>query len=56
MSRREKVAVVAGLTLLLASLLPVLPDPFYHQERVSFWTWLGREILELRYGEKRRLK
>ena len=55
-SKREKIAVVAGTGLLLLSLLPVLPDPFYHVEKVSFWTWLGREIYELRYGEKRRIR
>ena len=57
LSNREKVAVVVGSGLLLASIfLPVFRDPFYHEEKVDFWTWLGREIWELRFGEKRRIR
>lgn len=37
---------------LVAAWIPIFPDPFYHEERVSFWVWLQREIYELFYGEK----
>lgn len=35
--------------------LPIHLDPFYHQERVSFYEWLRREIYELQYGEQAKL-
>lgn len=57
MSSKEKIVVVAGTSLLLVSVfLPVFSDPFYHEEKVDFWTWVGRELYELVYGEKKRAK
>jgi hypothetical protein len=41
-----------GVFLLFVSLLPILPDPYWHQERVNFWIWLIREIDELLHGER----
>jgi len=57
LSSKEKIVVVAGTSLLLVSVfLPVFSDPFYHEEKVDFWTWVGRELYELVYGEKKRAK
>jgi len=56
-SCKEKIAVITAAGLLISSVfLPVFPDPFYHIEKVNFWTWLGREIEELRTGERKRLR
>ena len=46
----KKKAVVLGLVV--ASLLPILSDPFFHEEKVNFWVWLTREFEEILTGEK----
>ena len=52
MEKKEKaVMVLVGGGLLVLSFLPVLPDPYYHEEKVCFWVWVQREIDELRHGE-----
>ena len=42
------------LLVILAILgsLQVWEDPYYHKEKVNFWTFLYREGLELVKGEK----
>jgi len=52
-SCKEKIIIMGGIGLFLSSFLPVFPDPYYHREKVDFWTWLGREINESRTGERR---
>lgn len=46
-----KISTEVFILLTIGSFLPVLPDPFYHVERVNFWIWLYRELWELQHGE-----
>jgi len=44
---------VGGLLLFLGFLLlPIMPDPYYHEENVPLIVWVGREINEIIYGER----
>jgi hypothetical protein len=45
---------VVGLLLFLfvLSVFDLLVDPYFHRERVNFWTWLKRELIEEVEGEK----
>lgn len=43
------------LSAFVVSWVPIVPEPFYHEERVSIWEWLRREIFELIYGEKAKM-
>ena len=36
----------------VAFTIPILPDPYYHETKVTFAEWLKREIDELLHGEK----
>jgi hypothetical protein len=47
---------ILGVVGLFASFLPILPDPYFHVERVNFWEWAIREINEVLYGERARLR
>jgi len=40
------------LVILVVSVHDLLADPYYHKERVNFWTWCKRELTELKEGEK----
>lgn len=56
MEKRTKyILISAGAGLLVASWLPIFPDPFYHQDKICFWEWLRREIYEVLYGERAKL-
>jgi hypothetical protein len=49
----ERIALLLGLGFVgFLSLQPIFPDPYYHKEKVNFWTWAYREIDELLHGEK----
>ena len=48
---RRRIIVVV-VVLLILSFLPVIPEPYYHEDRVCFWVWLWREIDELQHGER----
>ena len=52
---RESLTVLGGGMLLL-SFLPIMRDPYYHIEHVTFWEWLMREIDEVLTGEHARLR
>ena len=52
---REALIVLGGGALLL-SFFPIIPEPYYHIERVNFWEWLMREIEEVLTGERARLR
>ena len=51
---KEALLVLGGGGLLL-SFLPVIPEPYYHVDRVNFWEWLIRELQEVLTGERARL-
>lgn len=38
--------------VILWGLIPAWPDPWWHQQRLPFWVWLGRELEELQQGER----
>lgn len=40
------------IALFLIGWLPIHLEPYYHQNRVSFFEWLRREVYEVIYGEK----
>lgn len=40
------------LALLVVSVLPLFEDPYIHRNKVDFWLWLKRELVELKEGEK----
>ena len=42
--------VTAGV--LAAVLLPIMPDPYYHKERMPLLLWIAREIEEFYTGER----
>lgn len=46
------VFVVMVVLVLSVTLLPIIPDPYYHEELVCFWEWLWREIDEQLWGER----
>jgi hypothetical protein len=44
--RKEDVIVGLVLVLLVLSVFDLLNDPYFHREKVNFWTWAKREIWE----------
>lgn len=57
MNKKDKEAVIVlGAGALLLSFAPIIPEPYYHVERVNFWEWLMREIEEVLTGERARLR
>ena len=48
----KDVAIAFFLVLLVVSILPLFEDPYFHRSKVDFWTWLKRELVELKEGEK----
>ena len=48
---KKKIYLIVGGVLVVVSFIPILPDPYYHKERVNFWVWCWREIDELLHGE-----
>lgn len=51
MTKYLLIALVFGFLLLL-SILPFFQDPYEHRQKMNFWQWSLREILELMHGEK----
>jgi len=49
---KKKTTLFLFLVLGLLSLIPMFPDPFYHEQKVNFWVWIYREVQELLHGEK----
>lgn len=51
---KNKVLIVLAVGLLIVGILSlsIFSDPYYHKEKVSFWTWLQREIDEELHGER----
>lgn len=42
-----------AITLIGLSFYPLFDDPFHEkEEKVCFWEWLGKEIMELVHVEK----
>lgn len=42
-----------AITLIGFSFYPVFEDPYHDKDdRVCFWEWLGKEIMEQIHGEK----
>ena len=40
------------LVFCVVSVLPLFRDPYFHRDRVDFWSWLTRELYEESHGEK----
>jgi len=45
--RKEDLIVGLVLVLLVLFTHDCLDDPYFHREKVNFWTWAKREINEL---------
>jgi hypothetical protein len=50
--KKRQIVIIVAIILLVLSFLPLFLDPYYHKERVCFWTWVLREIDELQHGER----
>ena len=44
--------VATVLLLCAVSVLPLWKEPFFHRDKVDFWEWLKRELVEMVEGEK----
>ncbi len=42
----KKIFVLFLLGLIVVSCFDLFPDPYFHRERVNFWEWAHREIVE----------
>lgn len=45
MSKHTRIIIIL-LGLIVLSCLPLFKDPYYHRERINFWQWAHREIVE----------
>jgi len=43
---KEEIFVGFCLVLLVLSVFDLFSDPYFHRERVNFWVWAKREIIE----------